>query len=352
MPNANRSMSYFETGTEVPFTAGDKVGILTVALQGQNIGIVGILRVPGTVDALTISMLNNFTQQNLTGIATKIGTDSSTTIKYMKMSWNLSGSRITDLVIGLVVTINTVPNNGQDLINAVMVWGPLQYLLSQIPPLGYDAYIVGTPPVGTYHQTITLTVSTDKSIPLSSIISEYGTEQQAKDTIRNQILADAQAKYKQALADQGYEANVISVTILNMEFIKDQNNNCKLSITMELVVDTNKPMLENTLSTTKTFLFWFIIIAIVIIILAISVPILLFDWFKSMTTKTATVTEKKYGWIVDPVTGARTWGVISESTSTETGPDYGGILMVAIGGVVLIGGLYVVSKLVSGRKKE
>ncbi len=89
-------MPYFETGVQVPFTAADKVNLLTVALQGQNIGIVGLLREPGTIDAPTVSMLNNFTQQNLTDIATKIGTDSSTTVKYMKMSWNLSGSRITD----------------------------------------------------------------------------------------------------------------------------------------------------------------------------------------------------------------------------------------------------------------
>jgi len=165
-------------------------------------------------------------------------------------------------------------------------------------------------------------------------------------------LADAKSKYEQALADQGYEATVISATILNMELIKDQNNNCKLSITIELVVDTNKSVLENTIGSTRTLFAWFIVAAIVIIILAISVPILLFDWFKSMTTKTATITEKKYGWIVDPVTGAKTWGVVSESTQTETGPDYGGILTLAVAGVIVVGGIYVISKLFGERKQK
>ena len=346
-------MPYFETGVQVPFTAADKVNLLTVALQGQNIGIVGLLRVPGTVDAPTVSMLNNFTQQNLTGIATKIGTDSSTTIKYMKMSWNLSGSRITDLVIGLVATINTVPNNGQDLINAVMVWGQLPYLLNQIPPLGWDSYIIGNPPVGTYHQTITVTVESENTVPLSTIISDYGSEQSAIDSWRNKIIAGVQAQYTGKLAEQGITATVISATVLNMQLIKDSNNNCKLTITMEIVADTNKPILDETLGIHQLLapiVIALIIIAIIAIVAATA--IVADDILTKMVTKTVTITEKTYGWIVDEVTGARYWGVVKETTKTETGPDYGGILMLAVGGVVLIGGLYVVAKLVSGRKKE
>jgi len=345
-------MPYFETGVQVPFTAADKVNLLTVALQGQNIGIVGLLRVPGTIDVPTVAMLNNFTQQNLTDIATKIGTDSSTTVKYMKMSWNLSGSTITDLVLGLAVQITSVPNNGQDLINAVMVWGPLQYLLDQIPSLGYEAYIVGTPPVGTYHSTITVTVESENTVPLSTIMSDYGSEQSAIDSWRNKIIAGVQAQYTGKLAEQGITATVISATVLNMQLIKDSNNNCKLTITMEIVTDTNKPINDVTLGRS---LIAPIIVAIIIIAIIASIAaaaIVADDILTKMVTKTVTVTEKTYGWIVDPVTGARTWGVVKETTRTETGPDYGGILMLAVGGVVLIGGLYVVAKLVSGRKKE
>lgn len=344
-------MPYFETGTPVPFTAADKVNLLTVALQGQHIGIVSRQRTPNTIDAATVSMLNNFTQQNLTDNAAFIGANSSATVNYMKMSWNLSGSTITDLVIGFVGTITTVPNNGQDLINALMKQGPLQYLLDQVPSL-YDAYIIGNPPVGTYHQTITVTGSSDKSVPLSGIISTYGTEQQATDDVRNQLLANAKTHYEQALREHGYEGVLISATVLNIELVKDQNSNCKLSMTIEFVADTNKPILEVTLHAQKLFgpLFWGTVLLIALI-LSISVPILVADLIKSWTTKKTTITEKKYGLIVDPVTGTRTWGVVWEGTKDVTEPDYIGILTIAVAGVILIGGLWVLSKFMgSGRR--
>lgn len=350
-------MPYFETGTPVPFTAADQVQMLTVALQGQHIGVYGYETQGGAVDSATVNMLNNFTQQNLTDIAAQIGSNSTTAVDYMRMSWNLSGSTVTDLVVGVVVTIGTVPNNGQDIINAMMVQGPLQYLLAQITHMDYKAYIIGTPPVGTYHQTITVTGSSDKSVPLSNIISEYGTEQAAIDDLRNKFIADAKSKYEQALTEQGYTVTVISANVLNIELVKDQNNNCTLAMTMELTVDSNKPIL---LDTNKTFdargyfvvTATFIILLVSAIILAISVPILIWDLVKSWTTKRVVITEKKYGWIVDPVTGQRTWGVVSETTSDITSPDYMGILTVAVGGVILIGGLMFVSNLLRKRDKK
>jgi hypothetical protein len=344
-------MPYFETGTEVPFTAGDKVNLLTVALQGQNIGIVGLLRVPGVIDAPATSMLNNFTQQNLTDIAAFVSANCSNPVKFMKMSWNLSGSTITDLVLGLVVTIDAVPNNGQDLINAVMVQGPLQYLLDQIPSLGYDAYIIGSPPVGTYHQTITVTAESGNTVPLSTIMSDYGSEQSAIDSWRNKIIAGVQAQYTSRLAEQGITATVISATVLNMQLIKD-NDNCKLAITLEIVADTNKPINDVTLGRS---LIAPIIIAIIIIAIIASIAaaaIVADDILTKMVTKTVTVTEKTYGWIVDPVTGEKTWGIVNETTRTETGPDYGGILTVAVASVVVVGGIYAISKLFGERKQK
>lgn len=344
-------MPYFETGTEVPFTAGDKVGLLMVALQRQNIGIVGVLRVPGTIDAPAMSMLNNFTQQNLTDIAAFVSTNCSNPVKYMKMSWNLSGSTITDLVIGLVVTIDAVPNNGQDLINAVMVQGPLQYLLDQIPSLGYDAYIIGTPPVGTYHQTITVTAESENTVPLSTIMSDYGSEQSAIDSWRNKIIAGIQAQYASRLAEQGITATVISATVLSMQLIKD-NDNCKLTITLEIVVDTNKPINDVALGRS---LIAPIIIAIIVIAIIASIAatsIVADDILTKMTTKTVTITEKKYGWVKNPGTGEWSWVVVSESTSTETEPDYGGILTVAVAGVIVVGGIYAISKLLGERKQK
>lgn len=338
-------MPYFETGTEVPFTAADEVNLLTYALQGQHIGDLGIQRYPVAVDAPTQDMLNNFTTQNLTDIANFIASNASVNVEYMKMSWNLQGATITDLVIGLVATITAIPNNGQDIINAMMVQGPIQYLLDQVPML-FSAYIIGKPPVGTYHQKITTTIESEWG-PYSSIISEYGSEQQAINILRNQIIADLQAKYVQKLAEQGITATVISVTVLNMQFLRN-GDNCKLTMTMEVVIDSDTPIFEGNLPIPA--IAW-IILAIV---LAITVPPSVAWVIVSMTTKTVTTEELEYGWVVNPVTGEAEWVVVRKTTKTETSPDYGGILMMAVGATILIGGLATVYLLLmkrNGRNK-
>ena len=85
-------MPYFETGTEVPFTAADKVNLNTKALQGQTIGVVGNQYIAANVATNIANALNAFTTQNLTDIAAYISTFLSNPVKYMKVSWNMGAN--------------------------------------------------------------------------------------------------------------------------------------------------------------------------------------------------------------------------------------------------------------------
>lgn len=354
-------MPYFETGTPVEFTAADKVDMLTFALQGQNIGIVGTQNQPATVDSQTVNMFNNFTNQNLADIASEIGGKASASVRYMKVSWNLNGSTLTDLVIGFVATIGSVPNNGQDLVNALSS-GPLGYVLGQISSYHWDGYIIGKPPVGTYHQEIDVTVETKDYILAKTVLDAYGTKENALLEFRNAMIAGIQNHFASAMAEQGVNVTVISGNIVNMElkpsldFFSKQLY-FKLLTQMKIVVDSDTPLLEQQQIGKKLFP-WGFILAVAIIAVAtgasIGLMIGISAWFSNISVKTTTVTEKEYGWVINPSTGEPEWVVVKETTKTETSPDYGGIVTAFIGlavaGLIAYGGLKVIGSL-GGKKK-
>lgn len=357
-------MPYFETGTPVEFTAADKVDMLTFALQGQNIGIVGTQNQPATVDSQTVNMFNTFTNQNLADIASEIGGKASASVRYMKVSWNLNGSTLTDLVIGFVATIGSVPNNGQDLVNALSS-GPLGYVLGQISSYHWDGYIIGKPPVGTYHQKITISTESKEHVLVKPVLDAYGTKENAINDVRQAVLASIQNNFKSAMAEKaGANITVISANILNIELreqldLFSRQLYYKLFMKMEVVVDSDTPLSENQQIGKKLMPgFGTIIAAIIAIILVGGAVYIAHDAIIALvissTTTTSEFVNEKYGWVIDPVTGESEWVVVERTTGSTTSPDYGGILTtfisLAVVGLIAYGGLKVIGSL-GGKKK-
>lgn len=335
-------MPYFETGTQISFTAGDKVALDVSALQEQHIGIVGTQRVAGNVDAATVAMLNSFTQQNLADNATFIGQKASCTINYMRLSWNLNGSTVTDLVIGLVATIDKVPNNGQNLINAVLFDpSPLKYLLDQIPQLAYDAYIIGTPPIGTYHYVISATSEATQQVLDSEIVREFGSKENALAEFRNAFLANLQNATQQSFSEKGYTVNVVSAQILDIHWIEKSiygtiYPSSALSVTYEVTLDSNVPFQNSPIAPLVLAAIILIIKFLIVAAVAVTVSYLIIQMLKSMVTKTWTSKQTTYGWVLNPNTGEWEYLPISTKEESGTAPDLGGETIFIIGAVIVI----------------
>lgn len=353
-------MPYFETGTPVEFTAADKVDMLTFALQGQNIGIVGTQNQPATVDSQTVNMFNTFTNQNLADIASEIGGKASASVRYMKMSWNLNGSTLTDLVIGFVATIGSVPNNGQDLVNALSS-GPLGYVLGQISSYHWDSYIIGKPPVGTVHQELIFSTETKDYILVKTVLDEYGTKENAINIFRNTMIASIQNNFVSAVAETaGANVNVISAEVLNIELresldLFSRQLKYKLYMTSKVVFDSDTLLNETTQISQKLLPHWAIAVILILAVgTSVGVGVGLSNWISNQNVKSYENYYKKYGWELNPNTGIWERVVTEEGTEKWKEPDYGGILTtfisLAVVGLIAYGGLKVVGSL-GGKKK-
>ena len=336
----------FETGAQQPFTAGDKVSLSTKALQNQTIGIIGKQFISATVDAPTAAFLPTMTQQNLTDLAAFIGQHSSTQVLYAHIAYDINGNVVTNYYLGIVAKINYVPNNGQDIANAVHL-SPLGYITDQFASYGYDAYIIGQPPVGTFHYKQTITTKTDNWISLPNLLSAYSSEQAALDDLRNKFLAEIQNSTQQAYAAQGINVNVISANVLDCHLEKasfvsglQRETGCKFVITFELVLDSdiafqNSPIAPLVIA--ALILLAKILAAAVVIAITVY---LIVEWLKAMTTQTYTSEQTTYGWVANPNTGVYEWKPISTKTESGTNPDIGGIL--SVGSIAVIGVVVVV----------
>jgi hypothetical protein len=334
-------MPYFETGTEVTFTAADKVLLNTKALQGQTIGVVGNQYIAANVADNIATALNNFTMQNLTDIAAEISTFLSNPVRYMKVSWNMGANNlVTDFVIGCVVQIGNVPNNGADLQNAVHST-PLGYITDAFPSFGYAAYIIGTPPVGTFHYKQTVTAKTDNWLPLPTLLEEYGTEAAAIAELQNKFIANIKSATEQAYQQQGITVNVISATVTDIHLEKRlavsgllKGTECRLVVSFEIVLDSNIAFQKSPIA---PLVLAALLVLAKIIAIAIVVGItayLIVEWLKAMTTHTYTSEQTQYGWVLNPNTGDWEWKATSTKTESGTNPDIGGIF--SVGTIVIV----------------
>ena len=330
-----------ETGTQQPFTAGDKVSLSTKALQNQTIGIIGKQFISATVNVATAAFLPTMTQQNLTDLAAFISQHSSTQVMYAHIAYDINGNVVTNYYLGIVAKINYVPNNGQDIANAIHL-SPLGYITDQFASYGYDAYIVGSPPIGTFHYKQTITIKTDNWASLDDLLSVYSSEQAALDDLRNRVLAELQNATHQAYAQQGITVTVISANVLDYHLEKTDfalgfvgRRSCKFVITLEIVLDSDRAFQNSPIA---PIVIAALIILAKIIAAAVIITIVayfLIEWLKAMTTQTYTSEQTTYGWVQNPTTGVYEWKPISTKTESGTMPNVGGIL--SVGTVAVIG---------------
>ena len=332
-----------ETGTQVSFTAADKVSLLVKALQNQTIGIIGRQFIAATVNAQTASAMQNLTNADLASVAAFIGVQATATVKYMHLAYDINGNNVTNYYLGLVVQIDRVPNNGQDIANAIHA-SPLGYITDQFASYGYEAYIIGNPPVGTYHFSQQITAMTSDSIQEKELIDAYGSIEAAKQHLMNLFIANAQAKFQQAYSEQGANVTVISAEILNCDLIKTAVYGSlyptyKLTVKIDLTLDSDIPF-QNSPIIPLVIIAIFAGIALVVGAY-VGIPAL-FKWLESMTTKEVVSTQKTYGWQLNPNTGLYEWVLTDERTETITEPDLGGmgslgIIIAALGvGAILL----------------
>jgi hypothetical protein len=344
-----------QTGTQVGFTAADKVNLLTKALQNQTIGVVGQQYIAKNVNDQTANALKALTQQNLADLCTQISQLSSSTVQYAHLAYDIEGNTVTNYYLGLVTRINYVPNNGQDIANAIHA-SPLGYITDQFASYGYEAYIIGNPPMGTFHFKQTITAETKNWLPRTQFQAQFASEEIGKQELSNQVIAQAQSKFQQAYNEQGYNVTVISATLTETTLLKRlavagmmRDYEYGFRYTIEIVLDSDKAFQNSPIAPLVIVAFG---LAIALIAAAIVVPLAISEWLKSMTTKTWTSKQTTYGWVKNPNTGEYEWKETETKEESGTSPDLGGIFTTGtIIGIFGLVALLMVIYFVLGRKK-
>jgi hypothetical protein len=350
-------LPYFEIGTEVEFTAADKLPLEVKALQNQYLGVVGHQYIAANVAQNIADALNNFTTQNLQDIATYIAQYCSNTVKYMKVSWNMgANNHVTDFVIGCVIQITAVPNNGADLINAIHS-GPLGYITDAFPSFGYDAYIIGNPAGNTIPYVQTFSAATTDWLSLQTLLDNYGTEEHAIEELRNHFVNNIAAKLVEGYAHEG----IIGVTVKTAEITDvhlekklgvvglQKALGCRFWISAKITLDSTTQLHTHSITLIVLAIGW----TIAAIVIGLAAVAMIGDWLKSMTTSTVTSTETVYGWRQNPGTGEWEWVPVSTKTETETNPDLGGIWSIGMIIAIIVGvGLLIVLGIFASKRKE
>lgn len=333
-----------DVGSQVPFTVADEYKPTFKAMQEQNLGIVLTQNNGGNIDNATASQLNTLNEAQLNTLMTAIANNSTTAMQYLHVGYDITGTQLSNFYLALVTKIVKVPNNGQDLLNAVTK----TTLGKAIKTMGYNlkCYVIGNATAGTFHNKGVIQAVTTQLISASDLINEFGTLDEARQNIHNQIINNFKAKAEEAFSSKGITATVIAASVDTFEFEKvyvaspiagrPPTIKYKANMTLNLTVDTDKALTGNSLT-----VICLVIVGLIIIgcIAAVTVPAAIKDWLISMTTSTSTFTEDIYGWVFNPNTGQYEWQKTQTRTGTDTNPDLGGIGEV---GILLIGGVLII----------
>lgn len=347
-----------QTGQQVPFTAGDKVTLGTKALQDQFIGIVGQQFISANVNATQAAILTNMTQQKLADLSNFISSASTSTVQYLHLAYDINGNTVTNFYLGIVTKIFYVPNNGQDIANAIHTT-LLGAIIDTFPSYAYDAYIIGSPPMGTFHYKQSISTQTEKFLRKEEILNIYQNETIALAELQNKFLANIQQATQQAYRDQGINVILISANITDIHFEKktyeemyQTMEDWRLSISYDLVLDSDRAFQNSPIAPivlAALILIAKIVAAAVVIGIA---SYLVVEWLKAMTTKTWSSEQIEYGWVFNPNTGEYDWKETSRKTESGTGPAVEGMLVIgAVVAAVAVVGILIVASKFRGSKK-
>ncbi len=156
MPLNSYAPTFKTWGTQVNITSNEEVPLDQVA---DTIGLYGYQQTGLTLSVIDLTNLNRFTLQQIVDAAPSLG------IKYIQFSYNLNGTTLTDLAIGIVATksagnqlyqillhtlIGGIITNGQTLFKAYSLneaptnnWVMIVGITGGIIAVAAIAYLIG-----------------------------------------------------------------------------------------------------------------------------------------------------------------------------------------------------------------
>ena len=174
-----------------------------------------------------------------------------------------------------------------------------------------------------YNQIVTS--KTTQDLPLSMLVSQFGSEQAFIDYMMNNLPSKLVDAFVEGYRQQGVtDINILWARVNSCildPFAKNSGRAIGV-IAVQIEFETDRADLQA--SPIGAFVIIAIGIAVALFIAACTMtfwlPVII-DWLKSMTTKE--VTSEKYDWVKNPDTGEYEWKKVSSETKTE--PDIGGI---------------------------
>jgi len=103
-------------GTPVDFTQRRDINFTEQVPYGKTIGLYGYQPIPATLTSQNLAALQNY---NLATVATALQTTFQGTVNYIQLSWNESGTTVSDLVLGIVFSNTQNVDGVQQILNTI-----------------------------------------------------------------------------------------------------------------------------------------------------------------------------------------------------------------------------------------
>jgi len=337
-----------ELGTTVPFDDYREPSMGYYIFPDETFGIYAYQAIAATVDSATLNAFRNGSANDLRTVIEANGMQ----FRYLRISWNEEGNRVTDLVVGVVVTATSPMNiNGNRLVDVMHYIGWFHNLISKLV-MPWKAYVFVQKPQTTA-ETSYRWVWDAVSAPyqLSSLTGFPSPP--SVDEVRTHFINDGQVdaalgKFVRDMLDEGYQITLLRYQVgICYETVRtwqyrdrtyaEYRTHTRLSV--EFLSDTGLPI---------SLEFWSVLaVAIGKAILFIIIGAAIFYALTNLT-QTQKITEE-YGWVQNPETGEYEWKPVKRTT--ETGPPEWWST-VFIGAIAIIGAVIVIPPVIKALTRE
>ena len=345
-------------GTIVPFDDYREPNMDYFIFPNETFGVYAYQALPATVDSATLDAFRNGDANDLRTVIEANGMQ----LRYLRVSWNEEGNRVTDMVVGVVVAA-TMPRdvNGNNLVKVMKYIGWFNNLISKLS-MPWKVYVLVQKPQTQVQQTSYRWVWDAVSAPyeLSSLTGFPSPP--SVDEVRSHFVNDG--KVDQALGEfvrrmlnegyqitlLGYQVGICYETVRTWQYrdhtYAEYRTHTRLSVeylsSPELSLSNGRPI--RLIAPILVNIIYAIIAAIVVGALG---------YFAITNLTTQQVITEDYGWVLNQETGVWEWKVIKRTT--ETGPpEWWGTVFttLALGAVAIVGAVIIIPPVIRSLRTE